>query len=98
MIYNIYFTTYVDLDSSTAEGSAHTAEEQLLGQAPSVTDLAVDQDDDENEEEPVEEPSAADIVEAGVTRGQLDQDTVQMDQRAVDNAEEQLIQQFSIHV
>ena len=40
------------------------------------------------------EPTAAEIVKAGVARGQLDKETVPIDQRKLDEAEEQLIQQF----
>ena len=41
-----------------------------------------------------EEPTAAEIVQAGVARGQLDKECVPIDQRELDEAEEQLIQQF----
>ena len=62
---------------------------------PLVDDPQVE-DDEDAEEEPVEEPTAAEIVEAGVSRGQLDSDTtIPVDQRAVDEAEERLIQQFA---
>ena len=54
------------------------------------------EDDEENEEEPVVEPTAAEIVQAGVAWGQLDNDmTIPVDQQEVDEAEEQLIQQFA---
>ena len=52
------------------------------------------EDDEEDEEEPVDEPTAAEIVQAGVAQGQLDE-TVSIDQRVVDEAEEQLIEQFA---
>ena len=62
-------------------------------------DLSVEdsqmEDDVEDEEEPVEQATAAEIVQAGVARGQLDKEMAPIDQREVDDAEEQLIQQFA---
>ena len=52
-------------------------------------------DDDPEEEEPVRaDPTAAEIVQAGVAQGQLDVTTVPIDQRDLDVTEEQLIQEF----
>ena len=42
----------------------------------------------------MDKPTAAEIVQAGVARGQLDE-TVSIDQCAVDEAKEQLIEQFA---
>ena len=56
---------------------------------------SLDQPEDEDEEEPVrEEPTAAEIVQAGVAQGQLDVASVPIDQRELDVMEEQLIQEF----
>ena len=55
-----------------------------------------DKEEDEDEKEPVrEEPTAAEIVQAGVARGQLDVASVPIDQRELDVMEEQLIQEFA---
>ena len=51
-------------------------------------------EDDDEEEEPEVQPTAAEIVQAGVTRGQLDKETVPIDQRELDEAEQRFIQQF----
>ena len=52
-------------------------------------------DDDPEEEEPARaDPTAAEIVQAGVAQGQLDVTTVPIDQRDLDVTEEQLIQEF----
>ena len=59
-------------------------------------DPLVDDPQAEDDEDAEEEPTAAEIVEAGVSRGQLDSDTtIPVDQRTVDEAEERLIQQFA---
>ena len=50
--------------------------------------------EDDNEEELEAEPTAAEIVQAGVARGQLDKESVPIDPRELDEAEERLIQQF----
>ena len=86
---------YVDLDTSTAAHSSDSPEDdEQLSLDPLVDDPQAE-DDEDAEEEPVEEPTAAEIVEAGVSRGQLDSDTtIPVDQRAVDEAEERLIQQL----
>ena len=52
------------------------------------------QKDDDEEEPAREEPTAAEIVQAGVARGQLDVASVPMDQRELDVTEERLIQEF----
>ena len=50
--------------------------------------------EEDREDEPViEEPTAAEIVRAGVTEGELN--VVSIDQRELDTLEEQLIQQFA---
>ena len=50
---------------------------------------------DDDEEEPVDEDlTAAEIVEAGITHGQLDADSVPIDQCELDSAEEHIIQRF----
>ena len=87
---------YVDLDTSTAVGSSDPPEDdEQLSLDPSVNDPQAE-DDEDAEEEPVEEPTAAEIVEAGISQGQLDSDTtISVDQHAVDEAEERLIQQFA---
>ena len=72
----------------TAASSDPSEEEQLSLDPP-------EEDEDDDEEEPVsEEPTAAEIVQAAVAQGQLDKEMVPIDQREVDEAEEQLIQQF----
>ena len=48
-------------------------------------------EDDNNEEEEEAQPTAAEIVQAGIAQGQLDKETVSIDQRELDEAEEQLI-------
>ena len=53
------------------------------------------EDDEEDEEEPLQQATAAEIVQAGVAQGQLDKEMIPTDQREVDDTEEQLIQQFS---
>ena len=83
---------YVDLDTSTA---APSSDDEQLSLDPSVDDPQAE-DDEDAEEEPVEEPTAAENVEVGVSSGQVDSDTtIPVDQRAVDEAEERLIQQFA---
>ena len=88
---------YVDLDTSAApnDSDAPEEEEEQLNLDPPVDGPPVEDNEDE-EEEPVEEPTAAEIVCAGVARGQLDKETVPIDQRQLDEAEEQLIQQFAV--
>ena len=50
---------------------------------------------EDDEEEPLhEEPTAAQIVQAGVARGQLNVANVSTDQRELEITEEQLIQDF----
>ena len=50
---------------------------------------------DDDEEEPVDEDlTAAEIVEAGIAHGQLDVDSIPIDQRELDSAEEHIIQRF----
>ena len=93
---HIYNTMYVDLDTSAAPNSSDPEEEEeQLNLDPPVNGPPVEDDEDE-EEEPVKEPTAAEIVCAGVARGQLDKETVPIDQRQLDEAEEQLIQQFAV--
>ena len=76
---------YVDLDTSTVAPSSDPSEDdEQLSLDPPVDDPPAE-DDEDAEEEPVEEPTAAEIVKAGVSRGQLDDDTIPVDQRAVDN-------------
>ena len=58
-----------------------------------------EQDEHEHEEEEEEapeppEPTAAEIVRAGLTQGQLDKECVAIDQRELDEVEEELIQKF----
>ena len=53
------------------------------------------EDDDDEEKEPVEEPTVAEVVQAGVAQGQLDKGVISIDQRELDEAEEQLILQFA---
>ena len=48
-----------------------------------------------DEEEVREEPSAAEIVHAGITRGRIEVESVPIDLRELDEAEEQLIQKFA---
>ena len=97
----MYYTSiFVDLDTSTAARSSDPPEddEQLsldpLDDDPLFDDLQAE-DDKDAEEEPVEEPTVAEIVEAGVSQGQLDSDTIPVDQHAVDEAEERLIKHFA---
>ena len=84
----------IDLDTSTAAVSTDPPEDdEQLNQDPPVDDPPAE-DDEEDEEEPVDEPTAAEILQAGVAQGQLDE-TVSIDQRVVDEAEELLIEQFA---
>ena len=75
----------VDLDTST---TAPSYEEQQQSLDPSTDD------EDDDEEEPVEQRTAVEILQAGVAQGQLDKDTVRIDQCKVNDVEEHLIQQF----
>ena len=43
----------------------------------------------------MEQPTAAEIVQAVVARGQLDNETVPIDRSELDDTEERLIQQFA---
>ena len=58
---------------------------------PPDDDPPAEDDNDEEDEESEAQPTAAEIVQAGVARGQLDKETVSIDQRELDEAEEQLI-------
>ena len=50
---------------------------------------------DDDEEEPVDEDlTAAEIVKAAIANGQLDVDSVPIDQRELDSTKEQTIQRF----
>ena len=67
-IHILQYYCYIDLDSSsTAPPSSYPpAEEEHPSLDPPV------EDDDDEEEEPEVQPTAAEIVQAGVARGQLD--------------------------
>ena len=75
---------YVDLGTSTAAASSDSPEEDF----DSPTDDPPTKDNEEDKEEPVEQPTAAEIVQAGIAQGQLDKETVPIDQRELDDAEE----------
>ena len=55
-----------------------------------------EEEEEEEEEEAPEppEPTAAEIVRAGLAQGQLDKECVAIDQRELDEVEEELIQKF----
>ena len=58
-------------------------------------DQPVEEPEEDDEEEPVyEEPTAAEVVEDGVARGQLDVSSVPIDRRELDATEERLVQEF----
>jgi hypothetical protein len=97
-MYDTVYYPIIDLDDSVAASSRAPPEvaenpgpleaESSLGQ--------LDEDPQEDEEEPVrDDPTAAEIVQAGITRGQLDVTIIPIDQRDLDVTEEQqLIQKF----
>ena len=93
-----YYTTlhyYVDLDDSVAASSPAPQEVANNPGHLEVESSLSQLDDDPEEEEPVHaDPTAAEIVQAGVAQGQLDVTTVPIDQRDLDVTEEQLIQEF----
>ena len=74
-IYKYY--CYIDLvdSSSTAPPSSDPLVEEHLSLDPPDDDPSAEDDDDE-EEELEAQPTAAEIVQAGVTWGQLDKETI----------------------
>ena len=81
---------------TAARSSDSPEDDQQLSLDPLDDDPLVDDPQAEDDEDAEEEPTAAEIVEAEVSRGQLDSDTtIPVDQRAVDEAEERLIQHFA---
>ena len=94
----LYYTIlhyYVVLDDSVA-ASSPAPPEVADNPGPLEVESSLGQlDDDPEEEEPARaDPTAAEIVQAGVAQGQLDVTTVPIDQRDLDVTEEQLIQEF----
>ena len=87
-VYNYYNT--IDQESS-AEAAISSQPEQPGVECSSghEEDLSVVETDID-----LESPSAAQIVEAGIAQGRLDIDSVPVDQRTLDEAEEALIQEF----
>ena len=94
----LYYTTlhyYVDLDDFVAASSPAPPEVADNPRPLEVESSLGQLDDDPEEEEPVRaDPTAAEIVQAGVAQGQLDVTTVPIDQRDLDVTEEQLVQEF----
>ena len=54
-----------------------------------------DPESDDDDDPPQEPPTAAEIVQAGVARGQIDSDSIPVDRRELDEAKEGLIQHFA---
>lgn len=88
----------VDLDDSVAASSRappEVAPEVAENPDPLEVESSLGQLDEDPEEEPVrDDPTAAEIVQAGVTGGQMDVTTIPIDQRDLDVTEEQIIQKF----
>ena len=80
------YTLYVDQENLRAARSNPCEEEEQLSLDPP--------EEGEDDEEEHEEPTAAVILQAAVAQGQLDKGMVPIDQRELDEAEEQLIQRF----
>ena len=80
------------MDTSTAATSSDSdPPKEELNLEPPVDEPLTAEDDEDEEEEPTAEP----IVQAGVTRGQLDNHAaIPGYQHDVDEAEECLVQQF----
>ena len=95
LYYTILLHYYVDLDDSVA-ASSPAPPEVADNPSPLEVESSLGQlDDDPEEEEPARaDPTAAEIVQAGVAQGQLDVMTVPIDQRDLDVTEEQLVQEF----
>ena len=67
-----------------------------LDAATTQDDASSEQDETEEEEEAtLEEPNAAEIVHAGVTQDCIKLDSMPIDNRELDEAEEHLIQRFT---
>ena len=67
-----------------------------LDAATTQDDAGSEQDETEEEEEvTLEESTAAEIVHAGVTQGRIELDSMPIDHRELDEAEEHLIQRFT---
>ena len=57
--------------------------------------ISLHEEVDDDEEEPVDEDlTVTDIVETGIAHGQLDVDSVPIDQRELDSAKERIIRRF----
>ena len=87
-MYNVYTCTCIDPESSV---------EAPISRQPEVDSSSRPEDDfdlDEETELDFGEPSAAQIVEAGIAQGQLDVSSIPTDQSTLDEAEETLIQEF----
>ena len=79
----------------TLAASSPTPPEIADNPGPLEVESSLGQLDDDPEEEPAcADPTAAEIVQAGVAQGQLDVTSVPIDQRDLDVTEEQLIQEF----
>ena len=88
-MYNVYTCTCnIDLESSVVAPISRQPE------VDSSSRLEDDFDLDEETELDSGEPSAAQIVEAGIAQGQLDVSSVPTNQSTLDEAEETLIQEF----
>ena len=92
----LYYTTlhyYVD-DSVAASSPAPPDVADNPGPLEMESSLGQLDDDPEEEEPACADPTAAEIMQAGVAQGQLDVTTVTVDQQDVNVTEEQLIQEF----
>ena len=83
---NTTYTLHVDQENLTAVSSNPSEEEEQLSLDPP--------EEGEDDDEEQEEPTAAEILQAAIAQGQLDKEMVSIDQREVDETEDQLIQRF----
>ena len=82
---------YADLESSPEPTEDPVSREDLiLTNDPTPMDADDDTDDEQMEVEP---PTAEEIVQAGLLRGDLSDETISVDRREIDAVEEQLVQQ-----
>ena len=88
MYINLYCITitqsYADLESSPEPN-----EDPVSTEDP----IPMDADDQDDEQAEVEPPTAAEIVQAGLQRGDLSDENISVDRREIDEVEEQLVQQ-----
>ena len=95
MYINLYCITitqsYADLESSPEPNEDPVStEDPILTNDPTPMDAVDDKDDEQAEVEP---PTAAEMVQAGLQRGDLSDENISVDRREIDEVEEQLVQQ-----